>query len=190
MRAELRLHPDRLGKVPRTGAVESVQEAELWLDEPASQVVSRSFLEWAAHAYWRLITRFTLGLVRLISDGGGDQCVVLLGRPLVLLRFHAPEYEVSGREGSVSWRIKRGLLVSRDGRDRGTLRLSVSAMEPSEGGCDVHVRLAVQNFYPWLRGTGRFARIGVWIYAQTQQRIHGAVTRGFLRRLVRTAPDA
>ena len=133
MRAELRLHPDRLGKVPRTGAVESVQEAELWLDEPASQVVSRSFLEWAAHAYWRLITRFTLGLVRLISDGGGDQCVVLLRRPLVLLRFHVPEYDVSDREGSVTWRIKRGLLVSREGRDRGTLRLSVSAMERSEG---------------------------------------------------------
>ena len=53
MSVELRLYPDRLGKVPRTGAVESVQEAELWLDEAASQVVSRSFLEWAAHAYWR-----------------------------------------------------------------------------------------------------------------------------------------
>ena len=31
MSAELRLYPDRLGKVPRTGAVESVQEAELRL---------------------------------------------------------------------------------------------------------------------------------------------------------------
>jgi hypothetical protein len=189
MSVELRLYPDRLGKVPRTGAVESVQEAELWLDEPASRVVSRSFLEWAARAYWRLITRFTLGLIRITSYGG-DQCVVLLGRPLVLLRFHAPEYEVSGQEGSVSWRIKRGLLVSRGGRDRGTLCLSVSAMERSEGSCSVHVRMAVQNFYPWLRGTGPFAQVGVWIYAQTQQRIHRAVTRGFLRRLARTAPDA
>ena len=45
MSAELRLYPDRLGKVPRTGAVESVQEAELRLDEPASRVVSRGFLE-------------------------------------------------------------------------------------------------------------------------------------------------
>ena len=60
----------------------------------------------------------------------------------------------------------------------------------SAGGCGVHVRMAVQNFYPWLRGTGPFARVGVWIYAQTQQRIHRAVTRGFLRRLARIAPDA
>ena len=189
MRVELRLYPDRLGKVPRTGAVESVQEGELWLDEPASRMVSRSFLEWAAQAYWRLIKRFTFGLIRITSDGG-DQCVVLIGHPLVLLRFHAPEYDVSGREGSVSWRIKRGLLVSKEGRDRGTLRLSVSAMERPEGGCGVHVRMAVQNFYPWLRGTGRFARVGVWIYAHTQQRIHRAVTRGFLRRLASAAPDA
>ena len=35
MSAELRLYLDRLGKVARTGAVESVQEAELRLDEPA-----------------------------------------------------------------------------------------------------------------------------------------------------------
>ena len=47
----------------------------------------------------------------------------------------------------------------------------------------------VQNFYPWLRGTGPFARIGVWVYAQTQQRIHRTVTRGFLRRLATTAAE-
>jgi hypothetical protein len=187
MSAELRLYPHRLGKVPPTGAVESVQEAELRLDEPASRMVSRSFLEWAARAYWRLITRFTLGLVRVTSDAG-DQCVVLIGRPLVLLRFHAPEYEVSDREGSVTWRIKRGILVSREGRDRGSLRLSVSALGRS--GARLHVRMQVQNFYPWLRGSGAFARVGVWIYAQTQQRIHRAVTRGFLRRLARAAPNA
>ena len=82
MSAELRLYPDRLGKVPPTGAVESVQEAELRLDEPASRIVSRNFLEWAARAYWRLITRFTLGLIRITSDGD-DQCIVLIARPLL-----------------------------------------------------------------------------------------------------------
>ena len=189
MSAELRLYPDRLEKAPPTGAVESVQEAELRLDEPASRIVSRIFLEWAARAYWRLITRFTLGLIRITPDAG-DPCVVLITRPLVLLRFHAPEYEVSDREGSVAWRIKRGILVSGEGRDQGSLRLSVSAMEPSGGRSRVHVRMEVHNFYPWLRGTGPFARVGVWIYGQTQQRIHRAVTRGFLRRLATGAGDA
>jgi len=186
MSAELRLYPDRLGKVQRTGAVESVQEADLGLDGPASRVLNRDFLEWAAVAYWRLIRRFTFGLIRVVSVGG-DQCVVLVRRPLVLLHFHAPEYEVSEREGSVTWRIRRGILVSREGRDSGALRLSVASIGRSGGRCRVHVSMAVENFYPWLRGAGPFARIGVWIYAQTQQRIHRAVTRGFLRRLARAA---
>ncbi len=189
MRAELRLYPDRLGKVPPTGAAESVQEAELWLDEPAPRIVSRDFLEWAARAYWRLITRFTLGLIR-ITSGAGDQCVVLIARPLVLLRFHAPEYEVSDREGSVTLPISRGILVAGEGRDRGSLRLSVEAMESSGGRSRIHVSMEVRNFYPWLRGTGPFARVGVWIYAQTQQRIHRAVTRAFLRRLAANAVGA
>jgi hypothetical protein len=186
MSAELRLYPDRLGRVPRTGAVESVQEAELRLDTAGSQVVRRRFLEWAARAYWRLITRFTLGLIRVVSDEG-DQCVVLVGRPLVLLRFHPPEYEVSEREGSVTWRIKRGILVSKQGRDSGSLRLAVASTGRSEERCEVHVSMAVQNFYPWLRGTGRFARLGVWIYGQTQQRVHRAVTRRFLSTLAPAA---
>jgi hypothetical protein len=186
MSAELRLYPDRLGKVPRTGAVESVQEADLLLDHPASGLVSRRFLEWAAQAYWRLITRFTLGLIRVVSDGA-DQCVVLLGRPLVLLRFHAPEYQVSDDAGSVTWRIRRGILVSPEGRDSGSLSLSVTAGDGAEGRCRVHLAMEVRNFYPWLRGAGPFARVGVWIYAQTQQRIHRAVTRGFLTRIATTA---
>jgi hypothetical protein len=188
MSAELRLYPDRLGKVPRTGAVESVQEAELRLDEPASSVVNRGFLERAARTYWRLITRWTLGLIRVTSDGG-YQCVVLIARLFVLLRFHAPEYEVSEDCGSVTWRIKRGILVSREARDSGSLRLAVAAADGAEGRCRVHVFIEVQKFYPWLRGTGPFARVGVWVYAQTQQRIHRTVTRASLRRLATTAAE-
>ena len=41
----------------------------------------------------------------------------------------------------------------------------------------------MQNFYPWLRGSGRFARFGAWLYSQTQVRIHRRITVGFLRSL-------
>ena len=188
MGTELRLEPDRLGKVPRTGAVESVQGAEIDIRGPLSRLLSQPFLEQSATAYWRLITRFTLGLIR-VSSAGGDQCVVLVSRPLVLLRFHSPEYDVEQSRGSVTWRIKRGILVSRSGRDRGFLRLSLELTGPqgANGQTRVRVRMEVHNFYPWLRGTGPFARIGVWIYAQTQQRIHRAVTHRFLQRLAQTA---
>jgi hypothetical protein len=188
MGAELRLEPDRLGKVPRTGAVESVQVAEIDVRDPVSPLLGRGFLEQAASTYWRLITRFTLGLIRVTSDDG-DQCVVLVFSPLVLLRFHSPDYDVEEGHGAVTWRIKRGILVSRHGRDRGFLRLSLES-RGSQGAnrhSRVRVRMEVHNFYPWLRGTGPFARVGVWIYAQTQQRIHRAVTRRFLQRLAETA---
>ena len=187
MAAEPRLHPDRLGKVPVTGAVGSTQAAELDVREPVGRVMDRGFLEWAAAEYWRVITRFTLGLVR-VSSGDQDQCVVLIGQPLVLLRFHAPEYDAGDGEASVTWRIKRGILVSRAGRDRGFLRLSLEPLGRSSIANHQRVRaeMEVRNFYPWLRGAGAFARVGVWIYAQTQQRIHRAVTRRFLRRLAAT----
>jgi hypothetical protein len=190
MGADPRVHPDRLGRVPLTGAVESVQGAELNVREPVSRVLSRAFLQWAAAEYWRLIRRFTLGLIRVTSDGQ-DQCVVLLVRPLVLLRFHAPEYDLEEGEGSVTWRIKRGILVSRGGRDHGFLRLSLQTMESPGGNGPgrLGVRMEVRNFYPWLRGSGPFARLGVWIYAQTQQRIHRAVTRRFLGRVAETAAE-
>ena len=191
MSSEPRLYADRLGKVPRTGAAESVQGAELRVRRPFSQLVDRNFLDRAAREYWRLITRFTLGLIRVISDAD-DECVVLLARPFVLLRFHTPEFELRAGSGAVTWRIERGILVSRSGRDRGFLRLSLAQIGPLDhaGRTPARVQMEVRNFYPWLRGSGAFARVGVWIYAQTQQRIHRFVTRAFLRRLARTALEA
>jgi hypothetical protein len=174
----LRLHPDRLDKVSLTGAVSSRQAGELELRRPLSKVLTREFLNRAAQEYWRLITRFTLGLVRVTSEGG-DQCIVLIARPLVLLLFHPPEYELEDGKGSVTWRIKRGILVAGDGRDRGFLRLSIAraSFDGGDGDGRVTVQMEVQNFYPWLRGRGIFARVGVWIYANTQQRIHRVMTR-------------
>jgi hypothetical protein len=186
--SEPRLYPDVRREVPRTGAIGSLQGAELCLYRPASEILDEDFLNRAAREYWRLITRFTLGLIRVITDADG-QSVVLVARPLVLLRFSSPELELSSDRGSVTWPIERGILVSRAGRDRGFLRLSVSRINQSDSdrGTPVRVQMEVRNFYPWLRGSGAFASVGVWIYAQTQQRIHRFVTRAFLRRLPRTA---
>jgi hypothetical protein len=185
MSAELRLYPDWLGKAPRTGAVESVQEAELRPDEPASSVVNRGFLERAARTYWRLIPRWTLGLIRVTSDGG-DQCLVLITRLFVLLRFYARECEVSEGRGSVNWWIKRGILVSREGQDSGSLRLAVATADGAEGRCRVHVRMEAQNLAPRHRPV---RTVRVRVYAQTRQRIHRTVSRGFLRRLAPTAAE-
>jgi hypothetical protein len=172
-------------RVPQTGAVASVQEAEVDLPREALDRLWRpEGLERLAAAYWRHVMRATLGLVRVRYAVESRQVVVGSGR-LAVLRFRAPEYEIGAEFGSVTWLIDRGLLVAKRGRGTGMLRIMVWRL-PADGDLAagrVRVRLEVRNFYPWLRGGGWFARIGAWLYGQTQLRIHVAVCRSFLRSL-------
>ena len=145
------------------------------------------YLERLARAYWAWLTRVTLGLIRVVYAPESRQ-VVLLSRRLPLLTFHAPEYEIEADRGQVTWAIERGLLVAREGRDRnGFLRIAVARCPSPPGASEVTLRvtLEVRNFYPWLRGSGRFARFGAWLYGQTQLRIHVLVCNAFLRSLAR-----
>ncbi len=79
-------------------------------------------LENLARTYWRFLSRVTLGLIRVVY-GENERRVVLLARPLTLLRFEAPQYSLARDHGKVSWRITGGLLVARSGRDSGFLSL-------------------------------------------------------------------
>jgi hypothetical protein len=182
-RVDVRLLPERQsGPIAPEGAVDSVQEAIVRLPARALEELWRpEYLERLARAYWRYLSRVSLGLIR-VAYADDSRTVVLLSRRLPLLRFGAPEYETEPAGGSVTWRIERGLLVAREGRGRGFLRISVRRREPPG---DLHLSVEVRNFYPWLRGRGRFARFGAWLYGQTQVRIHRHLTFGFLRSLAR-----
>jgi hypothetical protein len=171
--------------VDERGATHSVQTADLTLSEGAlRELWSPENLERLARTYWRFLTRVTLGLVR-VRYTARERCVVLLCRPLTLLAFRAPEYELEPDHGVVRWRIERGLLVARAGRGaKGYLQIDVRRL-PSEGGRDsaaarLHVAVEVANFYPALA-----AGLGRRVYNATQSRIHVFVTRGFLRSLAR-----
>lgn len=192
--------------MPRSGAVESVQRADVDVPEPALRDLWRpEYLERLARAYWAYLSRISLSLFRVVYEPDA-RIVVLLGRPLALLRFHAPEYETSESRGVVTWRIDRGLLVSRQGRGKGYLRIAVERAEnargaraaaasaspgagvsaappPGPGLARLRVEVSVANFYPLLRGSGRFSRFGAWLYGQTQLRLHVLVCNGFLRSL-------
>jgi hypothetical protein len=88
----------------------------------------------------------------------------------------------------VTWRIRKGLLVAREGVDNGFLQIRVrrEGLDPVTPSRElVGVRVEVQNYYPWLRGSGPFSRFGAWLYEMTQLRIHVLVTRGFIRSLAR-----
>ena len=168
------------------GSVTTRQEAELTLPRSElDRIWSPEYLERLARTYWCYLTRISLGLVRVVYTPD-SRLIVLLGRPLVLLRFHAPEYEIEPARGAVTWRIDRGLLVAPHGRGRGFLRISVRR-PPEDGGSEITARVSseVANFYPTIAGWGWFSRVGRFVYRQTQLRIHVVVTHGFLRSLAR-----
>lgn len=170
------------------GAVHSSQEAIATLPaELLGRLWRTEYLERLARAYWRYLSRVSLGLIRVVY-APDSRTVVLLSRRLPLLRFRAPEYDTRPDAGTVTWRIDRGLLVAREGRGQGFLRISVRKLdEPgrSDGRGQLRLSVQVKNFYPFIRGHGRFARFGSWLYGQTQVRIHRLVTFGFLRSLAR-----
>jgi hypothetical protein len=164
------------------GAVRSVQGADLTLPPAALDAIwTPMHLERLARTYWRFLSRCTLGLIRVAYDDDG-RAVVLLARPLVLLRFKAPEYEMDAERGIVRWRIDRGVLVSRTGRGGdGYLQIDVRRCRAVDAAtARVHVEVEVANFYPALA-----SGIARWFYAATQSRIHVIVTHGFLRSLAR-----
>lgn len=166
------------------GSVTSKQVAEVTLPHgELERVWSAEYLERLARTYWRYLTRISLGLLRVLYTADARE-VVLVARPLVLLRFHSPEYEATVNRGAVTWRINRGLLVAPAGRGRGFLRITVErAPEPQNGEIAVTVSSEVSNFYPLLASWGWFSRIGRVVYRETQLRIHVIVTHGFLRSL-------
>jgi hypothetical protein len=165
-----------------TGAVRSVQSAEVMLPADTIQAMwSPLYLERLARTYWRFLTRATLGLVRVYYTEG-ERYVCLLFRPLKLITFRAPEYEMDERRGVVRWRIARGLLVARRGHDGdGYLQIDVERHPAQRAGCvNVAVEVEVANFYPTIA-----SRLSRFVYTQTQSRIHVVLTHGFLRSLAR-----
>ena len=189
----MRLLPERQTKpVDPFGPLGSVQEAEVTIQTALLERIWQApYLERLSRSYWQYLRRISLGLIR-IAYARDARKVVLLSRRLVLLRFRPPVYETGRGFGRVTWPIDRGLLVAE--RGRGHLRITVRRLEAEEAPAGsppapdsaterVLVRAEVENFYPLLRGSGPFARLGSRIYAPTQLRIHVLVTQGFLRSL-------
>src|SRR5688572_27081179 len=81
------------------GAVRSIQAADISLPEAELEAIwTPTHLERLARTYWRYLSRSTLGLIRVVYTPS-ERIVVFIARPLVLLRFHAPEYEMDADHG-------------------------------------------------------------------------------------------
>jgi len=162
-----------------SGAVRSIQAATVDMPEDELLALWKPVnLERLARTYWKYLSRVTLGIIR-VTYSERERAVVVIGRPLVLLRFHAPEYDMSDGRGIVQWRIQDGLLVSK--RNEGYLEIDVKRLPPErEGYARVHVEVEVANFYPAIA-----TWVARWFYVNTQSRIHVLVTHGFLRSLAK-----
>lgn len=168
--------PEQHTTMDANGSARSIQAANVDLpDSELDSLWSAGSLERLARTYWWFLSRVTLGLVR-VHYSEDERAVVLIARPLVLLRFRPPEYDLSADRGVVRWQIRDGLLVGR--KDQGFLEIDVRR-SPSEhpGYSRLHIEIEVSSFYPAL------ARPFRWFYMNTQSRIHVIVTHGFLRRL-------
>ena len=186
MTIEIELEPDpvRRGLATR-GPVECAQTAVVTVDDELfEQIGAPSTLELLARSYWRFLSRRSLGAIK-VSYGPDSREVHLFTRRITLLRFHAPKFRTGDEFGEVEWPIARGLLVASEGREQGYLKMRVSHGEEGhrDGTESFTVTSEVANFYPWIRGSGWFSRMGTWLYSQTQFRIHIWITKGFLRSL-------
>lgn len=164
------------------GAVHSVQAADLTL--PAvrlDEIWDLTHLERIARTYWRFLSRVSLGLIRVVYTPTG-RAIVALARPLTLLLFQTPEYEMDAGRGLVRWRIKDGVLVARQGRGGvGYLQIDLRrGTARPDGEVTAHVEVEVAHFYPSIA-----ARLSTAVYKATQSRIHVLVTHRFLHSLAR-----
>jgi hypothetical protein len=176
--------PRKSTVIQRDGAVRSVQSAELTVDEREMESLwTPANLENLARTYWRFLSRVTLGLIRVVYDDD-SRSVVLIGRPLTMLRFDKPQYTLEQDHGAVTWRIRDGLLVARAGRGCGFLALDVRREPPQAGDPPGQRRLLIEvevaNFFPSIA-----VGFSIPVYEMTQSAIHVLVTNAFLRSLAK-----
>ena len=174
--------PEQHTTMDESGSVRSIQAANITMPETELVAIwTPMYLERLARTYWKYLSRVTLGLIR-VEYTDTERAVVFLRRPFVLLRFGAPDYDLTKDRGVVRWTIRDGFLVARPGRSGdGYLEIDVRKLPADTPGyVRAHVEVEVANFYPSL------ARwVARWFYKETQSRIHVLVTHGFLRSLAR-----
>lgn len=172
--------PRHSTRVAEDGSVHSLQSAHLELPSGRlEQLWNPAQLENLGRTYWRFLTRATLGIVRVIY-GEHERRVVLLTRPLTLLRFEPPSYVIERDHASINWAIHDGLLVSHAGRGSGYLTIRVTRGADAGEPASLDVDVEVANFYPSIA-----SRLGTPVYRATQAIVHVLVTHAFLRSLAR-----
>lgn len=126
-------------------------------------------------AYWREVERSTRGVVRTRRTPESVE-LRLFGHAPALLRFGAPEIEVDPTGISCTYAVLGGLLARGAGGDL------VFEQRRSPAWC---VRTLVRDFSPRLAGRDGSPGWTGFVYHQVQARLHRAIGRRYVARLVR-----
>ncbi len=170
--------PRNCTRIAADGSVHSLQSAHLELPRSRLDTLwSPAQLENLGRTYWEFLARATLGVIR-VAYGEQERSVILLVKPLTLLRFDAPDYTLERDHGSLSWAIRDGLLVSRSGRGCGFLAIRVWREPVVSDPAKLDIDVEVANFYPAIA-----KGLGTPVYRATQAAVHVLVTHAFLRSL-------
>jgi hypothetical protein len=156
-----------------SGAFESVQRTAF-----STPVVERSLAgaTQLGEAYWRVVQRSTLGVIRVHRSPDGLD-VRLLGVGPALLRFGRPEHAVSSTEVRCLYPIRGGLLARTPG----------GSISFTQRGSDVvEVSSAIAGYFPRLAARQERRWRGL-LYPQVQARLHVALGRRYFARLRREA---
>ena len=163
-------------------AVRAIQHAEFCISPAALEKMwCREGLECLAGQYWRPISQRSGRILRLVTTDRGPRLVMIVAP---LIRFDSPRYVLSDDTAEVSWPIESGLLVAATPASgmavlRVLARRERGARSPDDA--LLHLSVEVEGYQPRLRGRGRFARVGFWVYRRTQLRIHMWQARAFMR---------
>src|SRR4051795_828720 len=92
-RARVQIVETPKGTTNPDGSVTTRQVAAVTLPRSElDRIWNAEYLERLARTYWSFLTRVSLGILRVLYKPESREIVVMF-RPLTLLRFHAPEYE-------------------------------------------------------------------------------------------------
>jgi hypothetical protein len=126
-------------------------------------------------AYWHEVERSTRGAVRARRTTEGVE-LCFFGRAPALLRFGGPEIQVDPTGISCTYPVLGGLLARGPGGEL------VFEQRRSPAWC---VRTLVRDFSPRLAGRPGRAGWRGFVYYQVQARLHRAIGRRYVARLVR-----
>jgi hypothetical protein len=164
--------------------VRSIQQGEFRIGSAALEKMwCPEGLACLARLYWRPIAQRSARLLRLVKTDRGPR-LVLIAAPLALIRLHPTRYALSDNTAEVSWRIESGLLVATTPASDGAVLRILARRERdarSPENALLHLTVEVEGYQPRLRGRGRFACVGTWVYRRTQLRIHVWQARAFMR---------